>query len=286
VVLFSLLIYFIGYKLRAGETEYNELHVVDVLRNENRAELRGRTYASIYSPSNERYPLESRQKFATLRGEFLGSGGGQATDRTTVRQSGDSFKAEVFVPVWTSQLYVSDWWQGAPLPLDVNVKSQGDGWEITVNNLTDRPVPAAQLALGGVIVPLGEIAAKQTKKLTVTRDSARQLSDFVNSHGNTFMHAVSGRQRAFGESASGQISDLPNASMAASFMTHVSGGQPYGNMGFVVTPGLDLSRVVEQGNAVLLAWMPDHSPVRPMNQFKANRGFRHTLWRVPVAVSP
>ena len=30
VVFFSLLIYFIGYKLRAGELEWNELHVVDV----------------------------------------------------------------------------------------------------------------------------------------------------------------------------------------------------------------------------------------------------------------
>ena len=49
VVLFSLLIYFIGYKLRAGETEWNELHVVDVLAHGGGAELRGRTCASIYS---------------------------------------------------------------------------------------------------------------------------------------------------------------------------------------------------------------------------------------------
>jgi len=73
--------------------------------------------------------------------------------------------------------------------------------------------------------------------------------------------------------------------MAASFITQVTGGQNYGHMGFVVPPGLDLSRVVDQGNAVLLAWMPDHSPVKPMNQFKANRGFQHTLWRVSVNLS-
>lgn len=284
VVLFSLLIYFIGYKLRAGETEYNELHVVDVLRNENRAELRGRTYASIYSPSNERYPLESKQKFATLRGEFLGSGGGQATDRTTVLQSGDSFKAEVFVPVWSSQLYVSDWWQAAPLPLDVKVTPRGEGWEISVQNQTDRAVPAAQLVIQEMIVPIGQIPAKQTRRVDVTREGASQLTDFVTRQGQGFQHAVMGRQRAFGQTTSGQISDLPNASMAASFITRISGGQHYSSMGFVVTPGLDLSRVVEQGNAVLLAWMPDHSPVKPMNQFKANRGFRHTLWRVPVSL--
>jgi len=141
---------------------------------------------------------------------------------------------------------------------------------------------AAQLVVDDVILPIGEIAAKQTKKLTVTRDSGSRLTDFVTRQGQSFMNVVNRRQRAFGESTSGQISDLPNASMAASFITQVTGGQNYGHMGFVVTPGLDLSRVVGQGNAVLLAWMPDHSPVKPMNQFKANRGFRHTLWRVPV----
>src|SRR5581483_3377230 len=43
VVLFSLLIYFIGYKLRAGETEWNELHFVDVFMGKGEeAQLRGR----------------------------------------------------------------------------------------------------------------------------------------------------------------------------------------------------------------------------------------------------
>ena len=55
VVLFSLLIYFIGHKLRAGESEWNELHVVDILPNGERAELRGQTYASVYSPANQKY---------------------------------------------------------------------------------------------------------------------------------------------------------------------------------------------------------------------------------------
>src|SRR5882724_4238626 len=84
VVLFSLLIYFIGYKLRAGETEWNELHLVDVLVHNNTAELRGRTYASIYSPVNATYKLESQQqRYSTFRGEFQSSwsGGGQGTER-------------------------------------------------------------------------------------------------------------------------------------------------------------------------------------------------------------
>src|SRR5262249_9538565 len=119
VVLFSLLIYFIGYKLRAGESEWNELHIVDVLSHGDRAELRGCTFASIYSPSNQRYNLESAQKSATLRGEFIGGWQGQqSSEKANVWQNGDSFRAEIFVPVWTSQTFISDWWQSAPMPLE------------------------------------------------------------------------------------------------------------------------------------------------------------------------
>ena len=36
---------------------------------------------------------------------------------------------------------------------------------------------------------------------------------------------------------------------------------------FIAPPGLDLSAVVEHGNAVLLAWAADYSPVKPLRQF-------------------
>jgi len=286
VILFSLLIYFIGYKLRSGEAEFNELHVVDVLRNGERAELRGRTFAAIYSPSNQKYPVESHQKFATFRSEFFGSSGGQGAEKATVWQNGDSFKAEVFVPVWTSQLYVSDWWQSSALPLSVKVDASGnDGqWQVTVQNQTDRPVKAAQLVVDDWIIPLaGELAAGQTRTMAFSPRDGFPLRDFVQRNGQEFQRAVQQRQYAFGESKGGQISNLSNATMAASFVTRLSGeAQGYG--GFVVPPGLDLSRVVQHGNAVLLAWVPDYTPVKPLNQFKPKRSFHHTLWRVPVQV--
>src|SRR6202000_685137 len=73
VVMFSLLIYFIGYRLRAGETEWNELHVVDVLANGDGAELRGHSYASVYSPVNNSYRVSTQQRFSAFRGEFQSS---------------------------------------------------------------------------------------------------------------------------------------------------------------------------------------------------------------------
>jgi hypothetical protein len=282
VVLFSLLIYFIGYKLRAGESEWNELHVVDVLLNSDHAELRGRTYISVYSPVNQKYMLESGQKTATLRGEFSGATGGQVNERATVLQNGDSFKAEIFVPVWTSQLFISDWWQSAPLPLSVSIVPQGESWEVTVQNLTDRAMTAAQLVINGRIIPLGGLAAGQIKTFSVTKNQGTALRDFVQQHGGVFQGAVQQRQRAFGESAGGQIGDLPNASMAASFVRQLARGENRYNNNFVAPPGLDLTRVVERGNAVLLAWADDYSPVKPMNPFRSRRNASHTLWRVTV----
>ena len=88
VLFFSGLIYFIGYKLRAGDSEYNELHVVDVLPNGERAELRGHTYVSIYSPANAKHPLRSALKYATLRGEYLASRGGETAAKTTRAAAG------------------------------------------------------------------------------------------------------------------------------------------------------------------------------------------------------
>ena len=92
VALFSLLIYFIAAKLRAGETEWNELHLVDILLRGERAELRGRTYGSLYSPVNARYQLTStnQQSYATLRGEFQGLwSGGQESSKARVEQRGN-----------------------------------------------------------------------------------------------------------------------------------------------------------------------------------------------------
>ncbi|GIT05791.1 MAG: hypothetical protein CM1200mP29_12020 [Verrucomicrobiota bacterium] len=71
VAIFSLLIYFIGYKLRAGQLELNELHIVDVLPGQQEV-LRGRSYVSIYSPVNDDYQLGGRYAQGAIRSEYAG----------------------------------------------------------------------------------------------------------------------------------------------------------------------------------------------------------------------
>ena len=70
-----------------------------------------------------------------------------------------------------------------------------------------------------------------------------------------------------------------------SFVSQLGAGpNNHNNQTFVVPPGLDLSRVVDHGNAVLLAWAPNYGPVKSLNQFKPRRESHNTLWRVPITI--
>jgi hypothetical protein len=284
VVLFSLVIYFIGYKLRAGESEWNELHIVDVLLNGARAELRGSTYSSVYSPANQRYTLASQQKFATLRAEFAGAWNASAsTEKATVQQSGDSFKADIFVPVWTSELFVSDWWQSASMPFTAHVRSVPEGWEIQLENKTEQSLSNLQLAIEDRIIPLGTLARQESRTQTVGRRDGIALRNFVVNHGANFQNAVISRQHALGSTTSGQIEEKPNSTIAVSFISQLGGSQAYQN-NFVTPPGLDLSPVLDHGGAVLLAWAGNYSPIKPIYQFSPRRTQRDTLWRLALKI--
>jgi len=285
VVLFSLLIYVIGYKLRAGESEWNELHLVDVLPKGDQAELRGQTYASVYSPSNQRYVLEGQEEFATLRSEFAGTMSAvQPGEKASFRQQGDgSFKAEIFVPVWTSQLFVSDWWQPGPAPLSLSVVPQGEQWQVTVDNRTEHKLINARIVIEDRILTLGELPPRISKTFMVGKDQGTLLRAFVAQQGTGFHGAVRARQRTFAGEESGRIDDLPNATMAASFLSCLSGQQDSMSR-FMAPPGLDLSSVAAHGNAVLLAWAADYSPVKTLRRFSTRRSQQNTLWRVAVPI--
>jgi hypothetical protein len=201
----------------------------------------------------------------------------------SIRQQGDSFAAEIFVPVWTSQLFVSDWWQPGPLPLSATVVPQGDGWQVNVENRTDRNLTGAQFVIQGYVTGLGELPAKTTKTFTVSKEKGIPLRDFVARYATGFQQAVQSRQRTFGGAESGRIDDLPNGTVAASFLSQM-GGQHNAGRTFIEPPGLDLSAVAEQGSAVVLAWAGDYSPVKPLYQFSPRRSHRNTLWRLAVPV--
>ncbi len=288
VVLFSLLIYFIGYKLRAGETEWNELHLVDILPRGELAELRGRTYVSIYSSANATYPLAGDQPFATLRGELLNLySGGKEGSKAQIEQRGNNFRAQIAVPVWTSLLYVNDWLQPSSPPLTATITEQGMAVEAVVENLLDRPLTELRLVVRGKVHELSTLGAREQKKFQIDHEAGVPLATFIQGNsiqnGATFENTVQARSNPLGDNRRGQLENRSLVSMVASFSSYIK-PQP-GQRQFVTPMGLDLTPSVERGDAVLLAWDANHSLVKPLNQFKPVRTQRDTLLRLTIPVT-
>ncbi|MEY2411382.1 MAG: hypothetical protein QOF48_4052 [Verrucomicrobiota bacterium] len=282
VAFFSALIYFIGYKLRAGESEWSELHVIDIIPHTQgrNADLRGWTFGSIYSPSNARYPVESEQPFATLRGESGGNWGmNQESSKARVEQRGNNFQGVLDVPVWTSQLFVSDWWGQQAAPLKVTVTDD----EITVDNRLDTMLASVELVVNNEVLDLGAVPAR--KMQTFSRAAARKVSlnSFVTRHAGNFLAVLNSRGHAFGDNSFSRLADKSNASMAISFMSQLNTpSAQYNNLNG--PPFFELSPIIQRGDAVLLAFAPDYAMVKSLNKFNARRNHRDTLLRVAVEV--
>lgn len=277
VLIFSALIYFIGFQLRAGDSEFNELHVVDILPREGTAVLRGRTYASIYSPSNKRYAFVSDQPFATLRGEAVfGYNAADEANRAVVLQRGNNFVAEVSVPVWTSQLYISDWLEPSATPLKISAARAGDDWNVTVENQLDRKLSETRVIVSNRVYVIGDLPAKQAKKIRLAANEGTTLKEFVRQSGGNFFGMAQSRRQTFGhDQAAG---DLPESAMAASFSSQLN--EPGAGQFFIAPRGLDLSRFTEQPTVIVLAWDDGHSFTKPLNHFSPRRSHGDTLLRL------
>ncbi len=286
---FSGLIYLIGYHLRAGELEWNEMNVVDVAPDlqpdQPDAVLRGETYISIYSPVNAHYPLGSVQPFATLRGQYGGNyGNGSEAGGASIVQTGNWFDAEAYVPVWSSQRYVSEWMQRAqPAPLTLSVSRRGAGWSATLENNTDRNLPDARLVLGQRLYRLGALPPHQGKTLNLGMDSGTALTSFLNQYSEPFNQAANSLSQNFGNNAVA-IGNVTEGAMAASFLGRMNPAQGGFQSSFEVFRPRDLSRFADADHAILLAWDPDDSPAAPLNRFAARRTHRDTLFRLVAPV--
>jgi hypothetical protein len=284
VVLFSLLIYFIGYKLRAGETEWNELNIVDILPRGQEVDLRGRTYISIYSSANEWYPVSGEEGFATLRGELMDMyGGGRESSKPKLVQSGNTFKADVFVPVWTSLLFANEWFRTNDTPFIAAVTDTGSDYKIEIENLMDRPLTDVRLVVNQTMFTLSSLAANEHKMIRVTPDQGTPLRSWMQQNAGQFQRAVELRRNPLGDTAGGHLEDRALTATAASF---ISSAEDFSQIGrtFISPPGLDLTPVAERGDAVIFAFAPGFSFNPKLNQFKPLRFKQDTLLRLSVPV--
>lgn len=284
VVFFSLLIYFIGYKLRAGETEWNEVQVVDIYPHGEQADLRGRTYVSVYSSSNARYPIVGEPVHSSLRPEFLDlrSTGTGADSKMQVEQTGNSFKAQVFVPVWTSLLFVNDWFKTEDRPLNASVSQSAGSWSVKIQNPAKNRLSNVRLVVGDLVFDLGALDAGGQIEQTLNPAAGKPLKEFVMQYGGNFASAVDRRRNPLGGGGS-QLNDRPHTVAAASFYRLLDEANTTQRQ-VVGVPGLDMSNEVKRGDAVILAWDEGQIFTKPINQFQPIRMRRDSMLRLVVPV--
>lgn len=284
VVVFSGLIYFIGVKLRAGESEWNELQIVDVLPKGARAELRGITYGALYSPANQSYALEARQTHAAIRGEYAGdySPGGGA--RGSVRLEGDHYSAEVDVPVWTSQLFVNDWASEGDAPIGASFSRNEGREELRVTNQLAVPVQRGYVVHRDRLIPVPALPAGESVTVHLNGGSNFQhLRNTLTARARIYEQLLQQRQFAVGsDTARNRLDPALDAALAplADLVNEDSNYFRY-HSGGVRRPSRQLAR----GDALVMLWAEGHLATPALNDFNPRRGAQNTLYRLSVPVT-
>jgi hypothetical protein len=277
VALFSLLIYYIGFRLRAGNSEWNELHVVDVYQRTGDAVMRGYTFGSVYSPANNTYRIGLDAGTAMFRPEFQGFWGNSGSGaRIGVRTKAKGIEAELDVPVWTSQLGVAEWVDTGLAP----IQARWDGKELVIAN-------RRQIGMTNVMVIRGTRLYRWTKTIDGGGEARMELDgqgesyvDFARNWSPIFSQVAGRRNEVFGGgNAAEHIDQWAEASIAASFAQHTAGGDNSSRQ-FIWPPTFDLTPLAERGDVVILAYLPGDSLVPPLNQFAAIRQAKGTLIRL------
>ncbi len=289
VVLFSGLIYFIGWKLRAGKAEWNELHVVDLVPQalEGRGALRGRTYTSLYSPANDTYPVGLDLPTGLVRPESRGlfEAGTVTPKRTIVVQKPKGITTELGVDVWTSQLNVFDWQDYATVPLTGKLNASSKS--IHLDNLSDHKIDRIWVVRAGQIHQLGGLTPHRGADFDLSTTNQLALKTFVTTRRPRLAEVINLRGQAFGANDRTHIDEWAETSIVASFAGMLAPEEAEGR-GYISPPGLDLTPLVQRGDTVVFAWMPDASLIRPIPHFETPRFQKNTLlrWVIPRAGSP
>ncbi len=290
VAIFSLLIYFIGYKLRAGQLELNELHIVDVLPGQQEV-LRGRSYVSIYSPLNNDYRLGGSFERGGIRSEYGGAFRGNMASSLRVQRAPGQLEASARVPIWTSRLLCSEWLAPANGGVTAALTKNGRAsYELSIKNGLDKAITGAMLLVEGKVTEV-ELQSPPggTRTIRVHIGSSPYAEgEFVNiSHAEKFQIAVNTRNQAFGDTEGGRIDpslvNLVTCSFPALLGSSNPAGHPIG--GFSSSGGLDLSAHTERGSAVLFLLAEDHAPIPSTGLFKTKLGQTRTLYRIPLEIA-
>jgi hypothetical protein len=189
------------------------------------------------------------------------------------------------VPVWTSQLLVSDWVQPSPVPLKMTASRIGGDWTLAVENKLDRDLPRAAAVVGGTFYELGALKANENKTFSLTTRQGTPVDQMARQFQGPFRNAVDARHSSFGNNAVA-IPDIAAGSMAASFIGYIDRDNGPNNWdNFSAPASLDLSRFADGNYAILLAWDAGHTLTTALNRFQPKRLRRDTLLRLVVPLN-
>ena len=290
VLVFSALIYGIGYVLRAGKTEWNELHVVDILdvSPTGPTRLRGRSFGTVYSPANETYRIEGDSGPVLFRNHLGRSGNMTGPGDLVVRLGDGAVRAEFPVPVWTSRAVVGEWERSAPSPLETRVLDSGKTLEVVNRSpkaiRTIWVVHARRVFGTSVPVPPGGVAR-------IPLGEGAELQDFLESGKSEMERVLEFQSSNFGRMGDPvRFPDPGRTLVAASLLsmlpadTDRTGPQswrahPEITRGAV---GQDLGVLAEMGRDLVFAWQDDASPLPDLHRFEAPRHRKATCFRLVV----
>ena len=199
VIFFSFLIYYIGYRLRAGQLEINELHIVDVLPGDQVA-LRGRSYASIYSPSNKDYLMGGSLALGAFRNESSSFSNGAGNQPLLIGLSPGKLEAKARVPIWTSRLFSSEWVSGSEVNIQASVtKQNNDTYQLEILNGLRKPiVGAAFVALQRIVYDESINITPGERGLLELKRSDSKVRDVISGFSSNIRTSIQSRNRAFG----------------------------------------------------------------------------------------
>ena len=292
VAIFSLLIYFIGYKLRAGQLELNELHIVDVLPGQQEV-LRGRSYVSIYSPLNDDYRLGGSFEQGGIRSEYGGTFRGNMASSLRVQRAPGQLEASARVPIWTSRLLCSEWVVPANGVVAATLTKNGPAnYELALKNGLDKAITGAVLLADGRVTEL-ELQSPPggTRTIRVRIGSSPDSDPHIDfesiSHAGRFENAVNARNMVFGDTERGRIEPMLMNLVACSFPTLLGSNNPADHFvpSFNGSGGLDLSAHAERGGAVLFLLAEDHAPIPSTGLFETKLRQARTLYRIPLEIT-
>lgn len=283
VLLFSGLIYLIGYRLRSGQTEWNELQIVDVIPRENGAssQLRCRTYGGLYSPVTGSYPLDLDVPLGGVRGELRNLFGVRLdSGRVTTTLGPRSTSAEVQASLWMKNLVVTEWIEEGQPPIEARQERDG---RYQILNRTVRRLGPVWLSQGGRMQVVESIEAGETFEWGPEMES-RPLAEVLEPHINGISESLSRRKQSFAADPDTELSAHASVVMASGFTTSVDTSIPE-DRAILWPRAFSLSNPLDSGSLVVQAWVPDPGVIAPLNRFPAARRKRESLLRLIVPPS-